>query len=426
MNNKRTFLYISAIIITTLYACNNKFTNTLFKGKSPHQHYEQQLIDAGLTGSILFKQWISASKQSILQPIAIAIPYLEKAYFAADKPDAVAFSFDARKGERLQIKLELHTVDSAHLFIDLFKTIVDTAENQPAIYSTDTRDSSITYVIQDNDKYILRIQPELLSDISYELEITAEPSLGNPVEASAKQHIGSFFGDGRDAGSRQHEGVDIFAERFTPAVAAADGIVSRVGINNLGGKVVFLRPEGQAINLYYAHLDSQLVATGQTVALGDTLGLIGNTGNARTTPPHLHFGIYTHQGAVDPLPFIKPGKSKPSKITADTKRIGDTVRVINSNMANIPLIIDGAAQNSYRVVAPDKSKTFILQNQTTTISKPLKTITLKQPQIMYAEPDSASARIEKYQLGTQLTVVGEYNSFYLIGNKPIKGWIKQQ
>jgi len=38
---------------------------------------------------------------------------------------------------------------------------------------------------------------------------------------------------------------------------------------------------------------------------GDTLGFVGNTGNARNTLPHLHFGIYTGNGAIDPLPFIR-------------------------------------------------------------------------------------------------------------------------
>ncbi|TCK80580.1 M23 family metallopeptidase [Albibacterium bauzanense] len=427
MSNKSIFLIgCVSIVITMFFSCNNKFTNTLFKGKTPHQQYEQQLMDAGLNGTALFKQWVNASKQSILQPISIDVPYLEEAYFAADKPDAVAFIFDARKGEQLQIELELQTLDSTRLFIDLFETIVDTIEQQSAIYSADTRDSLITYNIQDDGRYLLRIQPELLSDISYKLQITAEPSLANPVESRAKQNIGSFFGDGRDANSRRHEGIDIFAEKLTRVVAAANGIVSRVGTNNLGGKIIFLRPEGQSINLYYAHLDSQLVTTGQIVTLGDTLGLIGNTGNARTTPPHLHFGIYTRQGAVDPLPFIRPGKSNPSKITADTKRIGDTVRSINSSMmANIPLVINGVVQNSYRVVFPDKSKTFILQNQITDISKPLRTITLKQSKILYAEPDSSSAHKQKYQSGIQLTVAGEYNDFYFIENKSIKGWIKQ-
>lgn len=428
MTNKCSFSIwcISIIAITIFFSCNNKFSNTLFKGRSPHQQYEQQLIAAGLNGSSLFKQWKNASKQSILQPISITVPYQEEAYFAANNPNAVAFIFDARIGEKLQINLELQTLDSTQLFIDLFKMIEDTTEQQVAIYSTDTRDSSLSYVIEDNDKYILRIQPELLSDISYELQITAEPSLGNPVEATAKQNIGSFFGDGRDAGSRKHEGIDIFANRSTPAVAAANGIISRVGLNNLGGKIVFLKPEGLAINLYYAHLDSQLVETGQTVSLGDTLGLIGNTGNARTTPPHLHFGIYTRQGAVDPIPFIKPGKSNLSKISVDTRRIGDTVRAANSNnMINTPLIIEGAAMDNYRVLLPDKSKTFISQKQITTLNNQIKIISLNKVETLYSEPDSLSARIIKYPSGTKLTVIGEYNGFYLVNNKSIKGWIKQ-
>jgi hypothetical protein len=105
--------------------------------------------------------------------------------------------------------------------------------------------------------------------------------------------------------ARAHQGIDIFAPRGTPAVAATDGVVRRVGENRLGGRVVFLYdPEGGQ-SLYYAHLDSQTVADGQRVRAGDTLGFVGNTGNARTTAPHLHFGIYRGgEGAVNPFPFV--------------------------------------------------------------------------------------------------------------------------
>lgn len=58
-----------------------------------------------------------------------------------------------------------------------------------------------------------------------------------------------------------------------------------------GGKVVWMRDEARGMSLYYAHLDSQHVAAGAYVRPGDTLGFVGKTGNARTTPPHLHFGI---------------------------------------------------------------------------------------------------------------------------------------
>ena len=76
-------------------------------------------------------------------------------------------------------------------------------------------------------------------------------------------------------------------------------------INNLGGKVVFMRPSGKNLSLYYAHLDSQIVETGQRVTTGQVLGLVGNTGNARTTPAHLHFGIAGGKGWVNPLPYVK-------------------------------------------------------------------------------------------------------------------------
>jgi Membrane proteins related to metalloendopeptidases len=48
------------------------------------------------------------------------------------------------------------------------------------------------------------------------------------------------------------------------------------------------------------------VASGAHVETGDILGFVGNTGNARTTPPHLHFGIYTGSGPVNPAPFLGP------------------------------------------------------------------------------------------------------------------------
>src|SRR5690606_11205988 len=149
----------------------------------------------------------------------------------------------------------------------------------------------------------------------------------NPVAHAAKQHIGSFFGDARDGGGRQHEGIDIFAARHTPVVAAADGRVHRVGTSRLGGKVVWLRLDSQPVSLYYAHLDSQIATAGQTVKTGDTLGLMGNTGNARTTPPHLHFGIYGATGAIDPLPFVQEQRKAPPAIRSDVARIGDTVRI---------------------------------------------------------------------------------------------------
>lgn len=130
-------------------------------------------------------------------------------------------------------------------------------------------------------------------------------SLAFPVSGK-KSNIGSFWGDSRDGGIRRHKGIDIFAKKGTPVVAISDGVVTDRGNGGRGGKVVWLKAKNQPFSAYYAHLDKQLVKTGQRVHKGQVLGTVGNTGNARTTPSHLHFGIYyPNKHAVNPLPYVK-------------------------------------------------------------------------------------------------------------------------
>jgi peptidoglycan LD-endopeptidase LytH len=91
-------------------------------------------------------------------------------------------------------------------------------------------------------------------------------------------------------------------------------VVVRKGTNTLGGLVISVIGPGGQVH-YYAHLERY----GDFKALdwvkqGDIIGYVGNTGNAATTPPHLHYGIYTASGAIDPYPLLvapgaKPGKS---------------------------------------------------------------------------------------------------------------------
>ena len=123
--------------------------------------------------------------------------------------------------------------------------------------------------------------------------------------ASKRSFVGSFWGASRDGGKRSHEGVDIFARKGTPVVAMSDGVVVSVGKGGRGGKTVWLRSFGHSWSEYYAHLDQQKVKVGQFVKKGQVIGTVGNTGNARYTPSHLHFGIYTTDGAINPFPYVK-------------------------------------------------------------------------------------------------------------------------
>jgi murein DD-endopeptidase MepM/ murein hydrolase activator NlpD len=123
--------------------------------------------------------------------------------------------------------------------------------------------------------------------------------------AGKKPFVGSFWGAIRDGGKRSHEGIDIFAKKGTPVLAISDGMVTAIQNGGRGGKTVWLKSLKYLWSEYYAHLDRQLVKVGQMVKKGQVIGTVGNTGNARLTPSHLHFGIYTWSGAINPLAYVK-------------------------------------------------------------------------------------------------------------------------
>ena len=126
-----------------------------------------------------------------------------------------------------------------------------------------------------------------------------------PVEKIKPRQIQDTWGTAR-SGGRKHEGIDIFAKRGTPVLSVTQGIVSRVGTNNLGGKVVWVTGPNLSRH-YYAHLDdyADQIQEGDWVEVGEVIGYVGNTGNAKNTPPHLHYGIYLNgQGAINPYPYL--------------------------------------------------------------------------------------------------------------------------
>lgn len=135
---------------------------------------------------------------------------------------------------------------------------------------------------------------------------TQEPDtrLAMPLEDIRKKEISDTWQAARGEG-RKHEGQDIFATRGTPILSATSGYVYNVGENNLGGQTVSVIGKGGRV-YYYAHLDKYAkgIEVGDRVTTRSVLGYVGTTGNAQGTPPHLHFGIYTWTGAINPLPLL--------------------------------------------------------------------------------------------------------------------------
>ncbi len=149
-------------------------------------------------------------------------------------------------------------------------------------------------------------QPFMLQTrVMWELSRMPPPtSLPVPVKGVDSRRIADTFGAPRGS-DRTHDGIDIFADRGTEVVSATRGLVVSIRDTGLGGKQVWVVGPARERH-YYAHLEGWRpgLGEGDVVMPGDTLGFVGNSGNARGTPPHLHYGIYGASGAYDPLPLM--------------------------------------------------------------------------------------------------------------------------
>ncbi len=100
---------------------------------------------------------------------------------------------------------------------------------------------------------------------------------------------------------RMHEGVDIGCAYGTPNRAAASGTVIYSGWHGGYGNLIVV-DHGNGLSTAYAHASSLLVGIGQSVSQGDTVSLVGSTGNS--SGPHLHFEVRVNGQAVDPLFYL--------------------------------------------------------------------------------------------------------------------------
>jgi murein DD-endopeptidase MepM/ murein hydrolase activator NlpD len=163
---------------------------------------------------------------------------------------------------------------------------------------------------------------------------TQEPDrkIAMPFEDVSKRQIADTWHAARGTG-RLHEGQDIFAPKGTPIMSATNGYIYRIGENNLGGQTVSVISAGGRV-YYYAHLDAYApgLEVGDRVTTRTVLGYVGTTGNAQGTPPHLHFGIYTMSGPINPLPLLTDrgapsDRSAPRVTNAAPRRRPNRLRV---------------------------------------------------------------------------------------------------
>lgn len=125
-----------------------------------------------------------------------------------------------------------------------------------------------------------------------------------PVAGVSGHELRDSFGDPR-SGGRSHQGIDIFAPRWTPAVAVVDGRVASIQTGARSGKALRVRgSDGRSY--FYAHLEdwAEGLREGLAVRAGDLLGYVGNSGNAIHTPTHLHFEVRDRNRVMNPYPVL--------------------------------------------------------------------------------------------------------------------------
>ncbi len=440
LNQSLRFVWVG-LLAGGLGACTGAGPSaTLFRSSSPHEQYGHSLKEARLDRSALGTDWLAAGERALRDSLNITIPYRESGYFSASKAFAAGYRLSAQRGDRFLVRVNTQGQKETQVFIDVFAL---ESRNRTTLVAASKADTSVlAWEPRKTQTYLIRIQPELLRTGRYTLSITREPALSFPVQGRDSRQISSFFGASRDAGRRRHEGVDIFAPKGTPALAAVDGVISGVSTSSLGGNVAFLTDNERAIRLYYAHLDRWNVRNGQRVSVGDTVGFVGNTGNARTTGPHLHFGIYGfNDGATDPLPFIRLGRGAANQSLLSASRLGDSVRVMATRtvvrlspgsdapvLRTLPksaaLTIIGGTETWLRVELPDGLTGYVASNTTEPEKRPLRRFILSTPLSLLDAADGRAAPIRTLPAGSAVDVLATANSFQLVRDMTGQtGWV---
>jgi len=316
----------------------------------------------------LFTVWKASHERAMANPLQIELPYIASIQIKHADASALVYIAAVKRGEQLIAEIK-KPADSSRFILELFNG--DLAANETLLTELPEKSSSTHWIAGDDDSVRISLQPVLNDSGIYHVKIYKQPAYQFPVAGKSNNAIQSFWGANRDGGARSHEGIDIFAARGTPVMAVADGRIGFAGEKGLGGKQVWLRENLAGFNVYYAHLDSFIVNSGDAVKRSDTLGFVGNTGNAAGGAPHLHFGIYGNGGAVDPLAFVKelpiPGdqaftidpQAKPARGGALRKGPGIKYPIIIQLNKNEPLKLQARSGNWLHVTVSDSIAGFV-------------------------------------------------------------------
>jgi murein DD-endopeptidase MepM/ murein hydrolase activator NlpD len=424
---------LGSSLFLTFIGCRREIVPKAYVPTNAHDAYRHGLEEAGLSRTALGRDFGAAAENALRSPIDVEAPFQEVMFVDPSEAFAVGYRLPVKRGQRTEIQLVVDPPSDWRLFLDLFRVPDDASQELTHVASGGEGDLRLAFEPRKDGAYLLRVQSELLRGGSVTLEIRNVASLEFPVSGRSTGDIGSSFGAEREGGRRSHHGVDIFAPRHTEVVATSRARVRRVDEWNLGGRVVWLEDPARDIRLYFAHLETQDVVEGAWVEPGDRIGTVGNSGNARTTPPHLHFGVYARgEGPIDPHPFLHQPRREPPYLRVQRERIGSWGRTGGKTTSlfprphqqgvpplvelppRTPLRLRGGAGSSYRVELPNGVIGYVSAASVEAVDSAIESVSIATITPVRARPAADSAIVRRLDAGEKVDVLARFAGFALV------------
>ena len=181
----------------------------------------------------------------------------------------------------------------------------------------------------------------ILTSMSYQPNLNAKHSefleaIVFPVK-NIMSHFYDDWGEIRGNGKRIHEGIDIRAQKGSPIVAIADGRVNTISYSESSGYYIAIDHQNGWLSLY-VHLDDDIngndnlggrgtafadgIYLGGEVIAGQTIGYVGDSGNADGTVPHVHFEVRYMGKSYDVYDYIKSSWERFERFIKFPKKLG--------------------------------------------------------------------------------------------------------
>lgn len=262
-----------------------------------------------------FASWTTRGADADAAPVMAAYVASTSSASDADRADRlfVTINRSLKEIEDDQLAHITQLADAASMSADAISDALETAglpaaPDLPADGSARTDVGGPLIPVDAENLFDIRLREldEALQTLSQVKGEAKRLPLANPAPGHA---VTSTFGVRRDpliGSAAYHSGMDFRVPVGLEAKATAPGTVVKAGWNGGYGRMVEI-DHGQGFSTRYAHLSRISVAEGQRVKTGDTVGRTGNTG--RSTGPHLHYEVRHNGTALNPLRFLKAGKT---------------------------------------------------------------------------------------------------------------------